>query len=745
MRLALSFILPLLTTLALIAYATIPLFDKLNFAWTRRDLDERARLFTAVTAGTLTRLMKPGRADRIGAVLERATQDERLFGAALCEPDGALTYRTHALSNDIDCARPLAGEGTFILRQKAGDLHLARLHVRDGDGDGVVRGDLIVVHDMSFFRRRSAETRRYLFGLFATLSLVISAVTVIIARLNWSRLLGRVTSLVRGGALVKRLSQQAPELVPLAKDLRVLIRDIESERRTRDQDHMSWDAPALKRILQEELAGDEILIVSNREPYIHNRRDGRIETQFPASGLVTALEPIMRACSGTWIAHGSGNADRDVVDRDDHVRVPPDNPSYQIRRVWFTPEEERGYYYGFSNEGLWPLCHMAHTQPIFRTADYEQYRAVNAKFARAVLEEAKTEDPVILVQDYHLALLPRLIRDKLPNSTIITFWHIPWPNPESFGICPWREEILEGLLGSTILGFHTRHHCNNLIDTVDRYLESRIDREMSTVSFGGKVTAVRSYPISIEWPGGEGDVPLTDLSAFECRRDVRRSNALPDNILLGIGVDRLDYTKGILERFLAVERLLERWPEWIGRFTFVQIAAPTRTGVERYQTFEGEVRAATERINRRFGRGDYVPILLKVQHHSPKRITEYFRGSDVCVVTSLHDGMNLVAKEFVAAREDERGVLVLSEFTGASRELPEALIVNPYDIDQCATALNLSLTMPPEEQRDRMRSMRGLVAEFNVYRWAGRMLIDGARLRHQRRLASRLHEAEGQG
>ena len=729
MRLALSFILPLLAVLALIAYATIPLFDRLTLAWTTRDLDARARLVTNTLHDALAPNLTGARVASVAPTLDRMAADERLVGVALCDERGRLLYRTRTLPAEVDCASPVE------LRQ--GALHVTREELHDDAG--AVEGQLIFAHDMTFFNRRSRDTRHYLFALFATLGLVISSVTVIIARLNLLRLLGRVTSLVRGGALVRRLSQQSPELVPLARDLRVLIRDIESDRRTRDEDHVSWDPQALKRILNEELAGDEIMIVSNREPYIHNRRDGKIETQFPASGLITALEPIMRACSGTWIAHGSGTADRDVVDAHDHVAVPPDNPTYQIRRVWFTPEEERGYYYGFSNEGLWPLCHTAYTQPIFRSSDFAQYKAVNQKFADAVVQEAKTEDPVILVQDYHLGLLPRMIRDRLPKATIITFWHIPWPNAEAFGICPWRDEILDGMLGSSILGFHTRFHCNNFLDTVDRYLESRVDREMSTVWYGAKATAVRSYPISIEWPAIE---EKSQKTAYECHKDIRRSNALPDHLLLGIGVDRLDYTKGILERFAAVERLLERRPEWIERFTFIQIAAPTRTGIEQYQSFEGDVRAAADRINRRFGRGGYVPILLKVQHHKPARITEYFRGCDVCMVTSLHDGMNLVAKEFVAAREDERGVLILSQFTGASRELPEALIVNPYDIDQCATALHLSLTMPPEEQRDRLRSMRGLVAEFNVYRWAGRMLMDGARIRSQSRLRDRLHEAE---
>jgi trehalose 6-phosphate synthase len=447
----------------------------------------------------------------------------------------------------------------------------------------------------------------------------------------------------------------------------------------------------------------------------------------------------MRACSGTWIAHGSGSADRQTVDKYDHVAVPPGNPSYQIRRVWFSKEEEQGYYYGFSNEGLWPLCHMAYTRPVFRTSDWEQYKAVNRKFADVVVEEARTDDPVILVQDYHLALLPRYVREKLPDATIITFWHIPWPNPEAFGICPWREEILEGLLGSSILGFHTRFHVNNFVDTVDRNLESRIDRETSTVSYGGKLTAVKSYPISIEWPGR---FEKTEKSIFESHKFIRTENDIAADSLVGIGVDRLDYTKGILERFLAVERLLEAHPEWIGRFTFIQIAAPSRSSIELYQNLEAEVRAMASKINARFGSENYRPIELKIKHHSPHEVFEYFRGSDVCMVTSLHDGMNLVAKEFVAARDDERGSLILSQFTGAARELQAAIIVNPYDIDQCASALHLALSMTPEEQRDRMRSMRRLIQENNVYRWAGRMLMDAARTRRQGRLNSRLSETE---
>jgi trehalose 6-phosphate synthase len=381
---------------------------------------------------------------------------------------------------------------------------------------------------------------------------------------------------------------------------------------------------------------------------------------------------------------------------------------------------------------LWPLCHIAHTRPVFRASDWEHYRIVNRKFADAIKQESRTEDPIILVQDYHFALLPRMIRERLPRATIITFWHIPWPNPEAFGICPWREEILKGLLGSSILGFHTQFHCNNFFDTIDRYVEARVNRETSTISYGGEPTEVHRYPISIEWPP---TALASQKPVSECREQVRRENGLAPDVHIGIGVDRLDYTKGILERFAAIERLLELDSRWIGRFAFVQIAAPSRSSIEEYQGLDARVRAAALRINDRFGTPSCRPIILRIEHHDPDQVYAHYRAADVCFVSSLHDGMNLVAKEYVAARDDERGALILSQFTGAARELPEALIVNPYDTEQCAAALRIALDMPPDEQRERIRSMRALIQEFNVYRWAGRMLLDAARMRHRSWLA----------
>jgi trehalose 6-phosphate synthase len=439
----------------------------------------------------------------------------------------------------------------------------------------------------------------------------------------------------------------------------------------------------------------------------------------------------MRACGGVWIAHGSGSADRDVVDADDHIRVPPDSPAYTLRRVWLSESEEEGYYFGFSNEALWPLCHIAFVRPAFRETDWNEYRAVNARFAAVVVEEAKHPDPIILVQDYHLALLPKILRERLPDATIVTFWHIPWPNAETFGICPQKKEIISGLLGSSVLGFHTQFHCNNFIETVDRFIESRIDRELASVTVGGHETFVRPYPISIEWPPA---ALARQKPVLECGSSVRASLGLSDAVRIGVGVERFDYTKGIIDRLRAVDAFLSRYPEWIGRFVFCQVAAPTRTKLAAYRNLQEEAESVAGEINARHGGKNSTPIALIIRHFGSDEVFELFRAADLCVVSSLHDGMNLVAKEFVAARDDEQGVLILSAFAGASRELSEALIVNPYDHQSVSEAIRQALLMSATEQRDRMRLMREVVRSRNVYRWAGQMLLDSSQLRKRQKI-----------
>jgi len=741
-RLSLRFVLPLLLILAAFAYVVAPMVDDVTMRWSVRDLDMRSTVIANAIEDPLEKELATGSVAGIVAFFTRISQDERLYAVGYCPSPTSKLLATPSVPVEIRCKNLERWDnpGDHVLNSPQGPLHVA---VKPVVSEANPAGRLVLVQDMSFITRRSEETRRYLFYFFLGLASVVSLITVVIAQLSWRGWVAGTRALLRGEGLLRQplaappaaapaaeIKPPAPEFRPIARDLQRLISELEAEHRTRDESQLTWTPETLRAILRGDLRGEDVIVVSNREPYIHQRRDGRIEVQRPASGLVTALEPVMRACSGVWIATGSGSADRDVVDARDHVAVPPERPAYQLRRVWLSAEEEAGYYYGFSNEGLWPLCHIAHVRPTFRSGDWAHYLAANRKFAAAVVSEAKTDNPIVLVQDYHFALLPRMIREALPEATVITFWHIPWPNPESFAICPWARDILAGLLGSSILGFHTQFHCNNFVDTVDRLIEARVDRESFTVSQGGKLTAVRRYPISIAWPPSD---EMVGKPVADCYREIRENNGLPPNQAIGIGVDRLDYTKGITERFLAVERLFDLNPQWAGRFTFVQIAAPSRSSIDEYHNHEVAVRALASRINERFP-GAAPAILLKIEHHEPQQVYEYYRAAELCFVSSLHDGMNLVAKEFVAARDDEHGVLILSQFTGAARELPEALVVNPYDADQCAAALHMALVMPAAEQQDRMRLMRALIAEFNVYRWAGRMLLDAALMRRRGKL-----------
>jgi len=445
--------------------------------------------------------------------------------------------------------------------------------------------------------------------------------------------------------------------------------------------------------------------------------------------VVTALEPVLLACNGTWIANGSGNADREVVDAHDRLRVPPDHPSYTLRRVWLTDEEDKGYYEGFSNEGLWPLCHIAHTRPIFRPEDWLQYQKINQRFTDVVLQEMEdAESPILLAQDYHLALLPRMVKEARPDARIATFWHIPWPNPEVFGICPWQRELIDGLLGADLIGFHIQSHCNNFLETVDRALEALTEWDRFAVNRQGHVTRVRPYPISVAFAENPRATAGDFANAGALRAALCEEMGIEAS-LLGVGVDRVDYTKGILERFRALERFFELYPNYQQRFSFVQIGAPSRTDIERYKNFLEEVSTEAERINTRFQTPRWKPIVFRKKHHSHEEISCFYRAASFCMVTSLHDGMNLVAKEFVASREDERGVLILSTFAGAAHELSDALLVNPYDVSQLARAIHRALEMPEHEQTTRMQRMRHTVREHNVYRWAAHLLSDLTEIR----------------
>jgi trehalose 6-phosphate synthase len=487
---------------------------------------------------------------------------------------------------------------------------------------------------------------------------------------------------------------------------------------------MTWNRDRLEHVAATRLRGAKLIVVANREPYIHRFRDGAVEWFRPAGGLTAALDPVMRACGGTWVAHGSGDADRAVCDRYGRVRVPPDDPSYTLRRVWLTREQEEGYYYGFANSALWPLCHQVYRRPTFDPAHWAAYREVNRRFAAAVLEEARGGPALVFVQDYHFALLPRLLKAARPDLVVAQFWHIPWPHPETFAVCPWAKELLHGMLGNDLMSFHIQHHCNNFLDTVDRTLECRIDRERFGVTCGGHDTLVRPHPISVD--PGLADEYLGET--WEARAADLRDRLGVGDLPLLVGVDRVDYTKGIPERVRAVERLLDRHPELAGKFHFVQLGAPSRTDLPEYRGLNADIRAATDRVNGRYGTAGWKPVVFANEHFGPEDVFLLYRTAAGCVVSSLHDGMNLVAKEFVTARPDEQGVLVLSGFTGAARELTDAVVVNPFDADELADGMLSALTMPADEQRRRMRRMRHQVTENNIFRWAGRLLTEVGRL-----------------
>ncbi|MFZ0524330.1 MAG: trehalose-6-phosphate synthase [Xanthobacteraceae bacterium] len=706
-----------------------PLAGSLIEQWSKSDVESRSVLAFNSSLDEFNTLLQARQSKGIVALFERMALDEELLAVGYCDNQGALIYETKEMPKSFTCKEATLGKTPSFstLRLDRQRLLVSSFPIQSAGEHGHV----VLVHDLALVEQRGAEARVWtvivLIGVVFLAAAFAALVAILLAR-RWMRSLRRAIDDVRLGGSG---ATATPVDTPFAGEFRHLLRDLRLTALSPEGPDPDWSPAMLRHVLSQKLPDAEVIVVSNRESYIHNRDGEKIAVQTPASGLVAAIEPIMRACGGTWVAHGSGSADRESVDRFDRIDVPPQNPSYVLRRVWLSDEEQNGYYYGMANEGLWPLCHMAFVRPNFRESDWEQYKLVNARFAQAIAAEAKHSDPIVLVQDYHFALLPSMLRKKLPNATIITFWHIPWPNPEIFGICPWKEEIIAGLLGSSVIGFHTQFHCNNFLDTVDRFMETRIDREQSLVTFGNLETYVRPYPISIEWPpaGMVDQRPVPD-----CRAEVRRRLGLPDDVRLAVGIERFDYTKGIIDRLRAVDGFLTAHPEWKNKFVFVQVAAPTRSKLQTYSALQGEATMLADEINTRHGDGSCRPVLLIIRHYEQHEIFELFRAADLCIVSSLHDGMNLVAKEFVAARDDQQGVLVLSTFAGASRELTEALIVNPFDARSMIDAIQQGLHMPAAEQRERMRLMREIVRLRNVYRWAGQMLLDAADLRKRRHI-----------
>jgi len=754
MRTTLKIILPLI-----VSVASVSLFfaahqvrtEKRNL---RNDLSRRAEILGESLRESVEPLLEPPPEKDLQHFIERFGQREHLKGVAVYNSAGAALAITAGLPAAFKmrptaatrAAQEGAGVGEFLNAEQTapvtedshGPIHIYALPLHR---NSEIAGTLAVFHDTSYIDRQfSGALRDSLLTAFVQ-TVLITGFALILVQWTFTVPLTRTAKWLRAQrtgqpnappALSKGeiLDEIHHEVTHLARDLNTARAAAEEEAQLRDSNASLWTAERLHVSLRNKLQEKPLFVVSNREPYMHvySEKDKSISVIIPASGVVTALEPVLRACNGTWIANGSGSADREVVDAHDRLRVPPDRPSYTLRRVWLSDEEDKGYYEGFSNEGLWPLCHIVHTRPIFRPEDWLQYQKINRRFADAVLQEMEgAESPILFAQDYHFALLPRMVKEARPDARVAIFWHIPWPNPEAFGICPWQRELVDGLLGADLIGFQIQSHCNNFLETVDRAVEALTEWDRFAVNRQGHVTRVRPYPISVAFPENSHGVdqsrsPGAERAALCAEMSIEAS-------LLGVGVDRVDYTKGILERFRGLERFFELNPAYQQRFTFVQIGAPSRTDIERYKNFLAEVSGEVERVNSRFQTSRWKPLVLLRKHHSHEEIARFFRAASFCMVTSLHDGMNLVSKEFVASREDERGTLILSTFTGAARELSDALLVNPYDVSQLADSIHRALEMSKEEQSTRMQRMRHNVREHNIYRWAAHLLSDLTEIR----------------
>jgi alpha,alpha-trehalose-phosphate synthase [UDP-forming] len=700
------------------------------------DLQRRASLLGESLKETVELLLEKGHPERLQKIVEKFGNRERLTGLAIYDVKDKLIAATPLLSSHLSETPTFVTksmnsdqEGGYFSKIKGKEMYLYVLPLHREEG---VAGALVIIYDSSYIQDRLLLIWKNNFIRFLVTALVISLVTLLLIRWSMAGPIARMAEWMKhlqtGKSKEPFRLPSGGVFAPLTREVTQMARSIsaareaaEEEARLRHTAESTWTPARLKEQVCTLLQDRPLFVISNREPYIHEKRGSKIECLVPASGLVTALEPVLKACGGTWIAHGSGDADREVVDAQSKIRIPPEEPLYVLKRVWLTKEEEKGYYYGFSNEGFWPLCHVAHTRPAFRAEDWEYYQTVNKKFAKATLEELeKTVEPLILIQDYHFALLPRLVKEERPDARVALFWHIPWPNPEAFSICPWQRELLHGMLGADLIGFHIQFHCNNFLDTVDRTLESRIDWEHFAVERGGQTTLIKPFPISIAFPG-QSQTLKANHTAKPNKESLLKDLGVKAKHF-GVGVDRIDYTKGILERFKAIERFLDKYPAFQGEFTFVELGAPSRTHIKEYHDLMAAVEMEVDRINWRFKTKEWQPIVFLKKHHSHEEIKPFYETADLCLVTSLHDGMNLVAKEYVGARDDESGVLILSQFTGASRELRDALVVNPYDIEEMAEAIHTALEMSLSDQKARIRNMRETLKNRNIYYWAANLI-----------------------
>jgi trehalose-6-phosphate synthase len=483
---------------------------------------------------------------------------------------------------------------------------------------------------------------------------------------------------------------------------------------------MAWKKQTIEKLTSERMRDHQLIIVSSAEPYTHAYHKDKITVTRGSGGIITAMEPIIKANGGLWIAYGRGPADKEMVNEEDKLKLPPGRNQYTLKRLWISKKNLVGWYYGLCNEALWPLCHSVFERPTFRQTDWDMYVAVNQQYADAVLKEVNGKlKAVVWIHDYHLSLVPQMLKAKRPDLIVGYFWHIPWPVADIFRIFPWDKQMLEGMLSSNLIGFNRHSYCRNFLTSVSKTLEAKVDFDNLTVTYNNHVTYVRHYPISLDYLSISGASKKTKKYGKSHIKKIVTGRYE----YLSLGVERLDYTKGIIEHLKAIDRFLERYPEYIEKFVHINILEPSRTLLQRYELLGREVETLVENINFKYATANWQPIHIIKETQTPNELYSLYKSANLMQVTSLADSMNLVAKEYIAAGPDD-GVLILSEQTGSADELTDAIIVNPYDIERLADAIKLALEMPKEERKQRMKRMRGLLEENNVYLWAGKFLTD---------------------
>jgi trehalose 6-phosphate synthase len=737
MRRVLQFILPILIIVSIV----FTVFGVIQVRFEEKrlmdDLQRKAKAVAESIELSARHILLNNDLKSASRLVETFQRRERMQGGVIYDKEGNILAITERISDWGQKDKPylkeiLSNKTTRGALEKFMEYSVYSYILPVADDDNNILGAVEVVYDTSYVFTILAESWRRISTSLIILMVLIVSTMLLIQRQIFTLPVKRLTEwfhyFQKGDTDLPHpikekgeLGKLASEVEQVALSLRVarkIVSDKASERMDKEE---LWTEEKLRDLIHARLGEKALFVVSNREPYMHviDEITGKPKCIRPASGVVTAIDPIMRACGGTWIAHGSGDADSQFVNSKDKLGVPKGDNRYILKRVWLSKEEEQGYYYGFANEGLWPLCHLTHTRPMFRELDWQIYKEVNQKFANAILEELPAKNPFVFIQDYHFTLLAKLIKEKRPDATLALFWHIPWPNPEVFSTCPYQEQILEGMLACDLIGFHVQSHCNNFLDTANRLLESKVDTEKFSVTRFNKETFVRAFPISIDGYIN-GNVSKTETDQIN---RIREEFGLAGKIV-ALGVDRIDYTKGITERIHAIDRFLEKYPQYKNRFVFIQLAAPSRTHIKRYHDLMGEIDELIEKKNWKYSDGNWKPIIYLKRYFSPEEIRPYYLLADICIVSSLSDGMNLVAKEYAASKNDLNGTLILSRFAGASKELTDAIQINPYSIEEFADSIKLAIEMPLEEKRKRMENMRSIIKTNNVYRWAGSIISE---------------------